>query len=58
MIDEQIKDGDFVISEDRKSVNEGETVLSLLGGIKTTIKKIYREISYIFDIDPQKKTKS
>lgn len=43
MIDEQIKDGDFVIIEDRKSVNDGETVLALLGGIKTTLKKIYRE---------------
>ena len=43
MIDEQIKDGDFVIIEDRKSVNDGETVLVLLSGIKTTLKKIYRE---------------
>ncbi len=43
MIDEQIKDGDLVIVEDRKSVNDGETVLALLSGIKTTLKKIYRE---------------
>lgn len=43
MIDEQIKDGDLVIIEDRKSVNDGETVLALLSGIKTTLKKIYRE---------------
>ena len=43
MLDEQIKDGDLVIIEDRKSVNDGETVLALLSGIKTTLKKIYRE---------------
>ncbi len=43
IIDEQIKDGDLVIIEDRKSVNDGETVLVLLSGIKTTLKKIYRE---------------
>ena len=43
MIDEQIRDGDFVIVEDRKSVNNGEMVIALIGGSDVTLKKFYRE---------------
>ncbi len=43
MIDEQIRDGDWVIVEDRKSVNDGEMVIALVGGMDVTLKKIYRE---------------
>jgi repressor LexA len=43
MIDEQIRDGDFVIIEDRKSVDNGEMVIALVGGIDVTLKKFYRE---------------
>jgi repressor LexA len=43
MIDEQICDGDFVIVEDRKSAQNGETVVALLGGSDVTLKKLYRE---------------
>jgi repressor LexA len=43
MIDEQIRDGDFVIVEDRKSVNDGEMVIALVGGLDVTLKKFYRE---------------
>jgi repressor LexA len=43
MIDEQIRDGDFVIVEDRKSVNNGEMVIALLGGLDVTLKKFFRE---------------
>ena len=43
MIDEQICDGDFVIIEDRKTVQNGETVVALLGGQDVTLKKLYRE---------------
>jgi repressor LexA len=32
MIDEQIRDGDFVIVEDRKTAENGEMVIALLGG--------------------------
>ena len=32
MIDEQIRDGDFVIVEDRKSADNGEMVIALVGG--------------------------
>jgi repressor LexA len=43
MIDEQICDGDFVIIEDRKTAQNGETVVALLGGADVTLKKLYRE---------------
>jgi repressor LexA len=43
MIDEQIRDGDFVIVEDRKTAENGEMVIALLGGLDVTLKKFYRE---------------
>jgi repressor LexA len=43
MIDEQIRDGDFVIVENRRSVRDGEMVIALLDGDSTTLKKMYRE---------------
>jgi repressor LexA len=43
MIDEQIRDGDFVIVEDRKSADNGEMVIALLGGSDVTLKKFYRD---------------
>ncbi|MDR1989960.1 MAG: transcriptional repressor LexA [Acidobacteriaceae bacterium] len=43
MIDEQIRDGDFVVVEDRKSAENGEMVIALLGGHDVTLKKLYRE---------------
>lgn len=43
MIDEQIRDGDFVIVEDRKTADNGEMVIALVGGADVTLKKFYRE---------------
>ena len=43
MIDEQIRDGDFVIVEDRKTADNGEMVIALIGGLDVTLKKFYRE---------------
>jgi repressor LexA len=43
MIDEQIRDGDFVIVEDRKQADNGEMVIALVGGTDVTLKKIYQE---------------
>jgi repressor LexA len=43
MIDEQIRDGDYVIVEDRTSVRDGEMVIALIGGESATLKKLYRE---------------
>ena len=43
MIDEQIRDGDIVIVEDRKTAENGEMVIALLRGTDATLKKFYRE---------------
>ena len=43
MIDEQIRDGDFVIVEDRKTAEDGEMVIALIGGSDVTLKKFYRD---------------
>ena len=43
MIDEQIRDGDIVIVEDRKSADNGEMVIALLDGADVTLKKFYRD---------------
>jgi len=43
MIDEQIRDGDYVIVENRKVARDGEMVIALLQGENVTLKKLYRE---------------
>jgi repressor LexA len=43
MIDEQIRDGDFVIVEDRRTAENGEMVIALVGGAEVTLKKFYRD---------------
>ena len=43
MIEDQIRDGDYVIVESRKSARDGEMVIALLEDEKVTLKKLYRE---------------
>src|SRR4029077_19932958 len=43
MIDEQIRDGDFVVVEDRKTAENGEMVIALVRGTDVTLKKLYRD---------------
>jgi repressor LexA len=43
MIDEQIRDGDYVVVEDRREATNGETVVALLDNGEATLKKFYRE---------------
>ena len=43
MIEEQIRDGDYVIVEDRDTARDGEMVIALLEDEKVTLKKLYRE---------------
>jgi len=43
MIDEQIRDGDYVIVEERAAAEVGETVVALIGNEEATIKKYYPE---------------
>ena len=43
MIEEQIRDGDYVIVEDRGRARDGEMVIALIGGENVTLKKLFRE---------------
>ncbi len=43
MIDEQIRDGDFVIVNERQTADNGEMVIALIDGNSATVKKLYRE---------------
>ncbi len=43
MIDEQIRDGDYVIVENRQTARDGEMVIALLDEDRVTLKKFYRE---------------
>ncbi len=43
MIDEQIRDGDYVICEKRDTARSGQTVVALLDNGEATLKKFYRE---------------
>ena len=43
MIDEQIRDGDFVVVNERRRADNGEMVIALVNGNSATVKKYYRE---------------
>ncbi len=43
MIDEQIRDGDFVVIQERPSADNGEMVIALVNNSAATVKKFYRE---------------
>ena len=47
MIDEQIRDGDFVIVEDRKTADNGEMVIALLNEAEVTLKSFFRDAGKI-----------
>lgn len=43
MIDEQIRDGDFIVVSNRQTANNGEMVVALVEMETATVKKLYRE---------------
>ncbi len=43
MIEDHIRDGDYVIAEKREYAENGETVVALLDNEKATLKRFYRE---------------
>lgn len=43
MVDEQIRDGDYIIVNSRQPADNGEMVVALVGGDSATVKKFYRE---------------
>ena len=47
MIGESIRDGDYVIVEERRTARDGETVVALVDGNEATLKRIYRDGSTV-----------
>lgn len=43
MIDEQIRDGDYIVVHSRSTARNGETVVALIQGSHATVKKFYQE---------------
>lgn len=43
MVDEQIRDGDYIVVNSRQTAENGEMVVALVGGDSATVKKYYRE---------------
>jgi repressor LexA len=43
MIDEQIRDGDYIVVNQQDTARDGEMVVALVGGDSATVKKLYRE---------------
>ncbi len=56
MIDEQIRDGDFVIVNERRSADNGEMVIALLNNSGATCKKFYRERDGRIRLQPANET--
>ncbi len=47
MIDDHIRDGDYVVAEKRETARDGETVVALLENGEATLKRFYRDPSGI-----------
>ncbi|HYV98103.1 MAG TPA: transcriptional repressor LexA [Gemmatimonadaceae bacterium] len=43
MIDEQIRDGDYVVVQERKAADNGDMVIALIDGSAATVKRFFRE---------------
>lgn len=43
MVDEQIRDGDYIVVNTRPTAENGEMVVALVDGDSATVKKLYRE---------------
>jgi repressor LexA len=56
MIDAQISDGDFVIVNERRSVDNGEMVIAMTNGSSATVKKFYRERDGRIRLQPANET--
>ena len=56
MIEEQIRDGDFVVVKERQSADNGEMVIALTHGHAATVKKFYRERDGRIRLQPANET--
>lgn len=52
MIEEQIRDGDFIVVAAQPNAEDGEMVVALVGGESVTVKKLYRESGGTIRLQP------
>ena len=52
MIDEQIRDGDYIIVASRETAGDGDMVIALIDGESATMKKLYREEDGLLRLQP------
>jgi len=56
MVDEQIRDGDFVVVNERQRADNGEMVIAMLNNNSATVKKFYRERDGRIRLQPANET--
>jgi repressor LexA len=56
MVDEQIRDGDFIVVNSRQTAENGEMVVALVHGDSATVKKFYREFGGRIRLQPANET--
>ncbi|MDB4951024.1 MAG: hypothetical protein JWM27_3673 [Gemmatimonadetes bacterium] len=56
MVDEQIRDGDYIIVNSRETAENGEMVVALVNGDSATVKKFYRERDGRIRLQPANET--
>ena len=56
MIDEQIRDGDYIVVQAQSSAEDGQMVVALVGGDSATVKKLYREAGGRIRLQPANPT--
>lgn len=56
MIDDHIDDGDFVIVRKQETARDGQTVVALVDGSETTLKRFYRESGGRCRLEPRNPT--
>ena len=47
MIDEQIRDGDFIVVESRETAENGQTVVALIDGSEATVKRFHQGRNHV-----------
>jgi len=58
MIEEQIRDGDYIVVQAQENAEDGEMVVALVGGDAATVKKLYREPGDRIRLQPANPTMS
>lgn len=58
MIEEQIRDGDYIVVQSQQNAEDGQMVVALVGGEAATVKKLYRETGNRIRLQPANPTMS